>query len=276
VKFSQFISIFVLVFLSSSVLAELDPGYEKAKGVSAKCPDSHDQGDAWAFLTCECVSYVAYRINSDWDNIYKSGMYHQFNNAYFLSDLSTSEKKSLGLPPNTDTWGDASNWRYIAMKIGVPLTTDKPWLGMVAWFSYGHVAFASNIGTNPSTGNPGVSVDEYNYVKYSFSDRWLDTTGKPDSPEAYLDFTAFEYMRLVINKKNHPDMFVYDDTCRVSFPSSKVERFRTNDADHSLLRSLAKKVYLILQRTKYGTTESSAFRNSPVLSLNCTLKMIDK
>lgn len=82
--------------------------------------------DDWRLYTCNCTSFVAYRLSS---------------------------ANHFELPP---MYGDASVWDSHARNEGYQVDKN-PALGSVAWWDYCHVAWVSNIiGSN-------VEIEEYNY-----------------------------------------------------------------------------------------------------------------
>jgi surface antigen len=108
---------------------------------------SSTDADKWNFWKCECVSYVAYKLNA-------RGI--PFNNGYGL--------------PKGQRWSDASNWLNAAKTAKVKV--DKsPTVGSVATFTYGHVAFVEYVYKDGS-----IDISEYNYHTkpgYDFSVRTI-------------------------------------------------------------------------------------------------------
>src|SRR4051812_4295340 len=95
--------------------------------------------DPWLFYNRECTSFVAWRLNHD------AGV--DFSNYY-----------------GGVHWGDASNWRYAANQVGVPVDSS-PVRGSVAWWaagspgsSRGHVAWVL------SHTQTSITIEEYNYL----------------------------------------------------------------------------------------------------------------
>lgn len=86
--------------------------------------------DEWNFYNRECVSFVAWRLNS------KNGI--NFHNYY------------RGVH-----WGNASNWKSVASSLGYTVNTN-PAKGAVYWKST-HVAWVSGVSGNT------VTIEEYNY-----------------------------------------------------------------------------------------------------------------
>jgi surface antigen len=119
-----------------------------------------DQVDPWNFLTRECTSFVAWRLNHD------AGV--AFTNSY-----------------GGTTWGNAGNWANAARTVGVSVNTT-PSVGSVAQFpagvdgagSLGHVAWVLSVGSGT------VTVEDYNYAdaydgytSYNYSQHTVNTAG---------------------------------------------------------------------------------------------------
>lgn len=113
-----------------------------------------DHVDPWDFLTRECTSFVAWRLNHD------NGIH--FTNHY---------RDAL--------WGNANSWAETARHVGVQVN-NTPAIGSVAQFPpgvqgkhpFGHVAYVMNIGDHH------VEIEEYNHKpRYGYSQRWVSTTG---------------------------------------------------------------------------------------------------
>ncbi|KAJ1645963.1 hypothetical protein J3B02_000833 [Coemansia erecta] len=101
-----------------------------------------DSVDKWNYYTCQCTSFVAWRINSR--------LKIKFHNMY--------------KGPN---WGNANTWDNAARKTGVTVD-DKPVPGCVAQSNagkYGHVAWVAAVSGN------NVIIEEYNWVKNKYSVR---------------------------------------------------------------------------------------------------------
>lgn len=117
--------------------------------------------DPWLFYNRECTSFVAWRLNND------AGV--AFHNYY------------LGVH-----WGDASNWKAAAARVGVPVDSTAQ-RGAVAWWaagsagsSRGHVAWVS--GTTRSS----ITVEEYNYLFRGGYDQRTISTGSSMWPSAFI------------------------------------------------------------------------------------------
>lgn len=119
-----------------------------------------DQADRWGFLTRECTSFAAWRVNND--------AHVAFSNSY-----------------GGQHWGNASNWANAARAAGVPVDTN-PTVGAVAQFppgvdgagSNGHVAWVLSVGSGT------VKVEDYNYADnydgntyYNYSQHTVNTSG---------------------------------------------------------------------------------------------------
>lgn len=85
-----------LLCLCSVAYAAVDSGYENAKGYSTSCPDIGQVADVWSFYTCNCTSYVAYRVSQDWARIY--GSQYKFTNQYFFSGMNSTDKDRIVVP----------------------------------------------------------------------------------------------------------------------------------------------------------------------------------
>ncbi|KAJ2701121.1 hypothetical protein FB645_004742 [Coemansia sp. IMI 203386] len=101
-----------------------------------------DTVDKWNYYTCQCTSFVAWRVNS------RLGV--KFHNMY--------------KGPN---WGNANTWNDAAKKTGVTVN-NKPVPGCVAQTDagrYGHVAWVAALSGN------SVVIEEYNWIKNKYSVR---------------------------------------------------------------------------------------------------------
>jgi len=98
--------------------------------------------DPWRFYNRECVSFVAWRLNSrdhiDFTDFYRGRQ-----------------------------WGDAASWRSAAISVGVPVDS-RPRVGSVAWFASGHVAWVASVNSGGS-----VTLEEYNFVPGRYSTRTI-------------------------------------------------------------------------------------------------------
>ena len=152
-------SIAILVISTNNVSAS-DYPYKSVCGSSSNCGGKVFPGDYekkfddpkknyWVdslslFAQCNCTSYVAFRLNEDWQ---KMGMSEPaFCNSY------------LG-----QKWGDAGNWIDAAKKVGIEVD-EWPRPGDVAWWGRGknlpdgHVAYVERAYSDGT-----VDVPEYNF-----------------------------------------------------------------------------------------------------------------
>ncbi|KAJ1988105.1 hypothetical protein GGI25_001665 [Coemansia spiralis] len=98
--------------------------------------------DPWLYYTCQCTSFVAWRINSR--------LKVSFNNHY--------------KGPN---WGNADTWANAARKTRVPIN-NRPVPGCVAQTdrgAMGHVAWVAKVAGS------SVTIEEYNWAKLKYSTR---------------------------------------------------------------------------------------------------------
>ena len=109
--------------------------------------------DPWNFYNRECTSFVAWRLNND------AGV--RFHNYY------------LGVH-----WGNASNWRYAANQVGIPVDSHAD-VGSVAWWaagspgsSRGHVAWVRARTTT------SITIEEYNYLSAGRYDQRTISTSR--------------------------------------------------------------------------------------------------
>ncbi|MCA9365133.1 MAG: hypothetical protein KC736_04530 [Candidatus Moranbacteria bacterium] len=87
--------LFFLMLASSVSFAATHSGYESAKrSESGDCPNVGQVPDRWNFITCNCTSYVAYKINSILDS-------HSPTDPMFHNHFTMNE---------SFRWGDAENW----------------------------------------------------------------------------------------------------------------------------------------------------------------------
>jgi surface antigen len=101
-----------------------------------------DKADQWGFLTRECTSFVAWRMNDANGIVFKNGM-------------------------QGGSWGNATNWAANAAKLGY-LVDGNPVVGAIAQWSaneggdagqFGHVAWVQSVASDGT-----VTVEEYNYL----------------------------------------------------------------------------------------------------------------
>lgn len=141
-----------LALVATLVYAAVDQGYENAKRASGQsnptCPTNHGLTDVWGFFTCECTSYVAYRLNLN--DVRHNGVL--FKNSW-----------TSGV-----TYSNAYNWNNAAATMGIR-EDQYPAVGSVAhWESVagtGHVAYVQHLFTNPADGRlDAIGVMEYNWA----------------------------------------------------------------------------------------------------------------
>lgn len=125
--------VFFLFFITVAGSAIADDTYD----YKSRCPKSANQADKWSFMTCNCTSYAADKMNEGGVGL---------NNTY----KQTPKKK----------WGDAKNWIIAAKAAGISYNTS-PQKRDIAWFdygTYGHVAYVESVDSNKN-----VTLSEYNY-----------------------------------------------------------------------------------------------------------------
>ena len=117
--------------------------------------------DPWLFYNRECTSFVAWRLNHD------AGV--PFHNYY------------LGVH-----WGNASNWKYAATQVGIPVD-DTPRRGAVAWWaagspgsSRGHVAYVM------AKTRSSITIEEYNYLSRGHYDQRTISSSSSMWPSAFI------------------------------------------------------------------------------------------
>lgn len=105
------------------------------------CPKKQDwYADAWRLYVCECVSYVAWRVDNAYGNMPVGGM------------------------------GNANQWLGNAKKKGIPTGTTAKVGSVGVWNSgaYGHVVWVEIVNGNR------LYVSQYNYVRGDYSEMWID------------------------------------------------------------------------------------------------------
>lgn len=165
----------LLIFVQLTAYAEVDAGYEAANNVPGTCPDNYNETDAWGFASCNCTSYVAYRLR--------------------LNDV----KRNSVLFSNTGwgvTWSDAWKWGDDTKLQMVGVRKDSyPAVGSVAYWDKskipdtGHVAYVQRLYTSESTGRiVKIDVVEYNWTSpHLYSSRSL-SAGSSKYPTNFLHF----------------------------------------------------------------------------------------
>lgn len=114
---------------------------------------SPDRADRWNFLTRECTSFIAWRLNHD------NGV--AFSNSY-----------------GGRQWGNAAHWAELARAEGIRVD-NTPAPGSVAQFDpgvqgrhpYGHVAYVVK-----TDGNRAL-IEEYNHHRFRYDQRWIPKDG---------------------------------------------------------------------------------------------------
>ena len=153
-------------------LADVDNGYENAKGISGICPTNKDvTPDSWNFAACNCTSYVAYRLNLN-------GL--QFTNQYG------------GVPK----WSHAMYWDDSDRAGAVDIRVDQyPAVGSVAQWNaneigggHGHVAFVYKIDVHGDGSLSAVEIAEYNGKGDGLYQTRTLTPGTDEYPGRFLHF----------------------------------------------------------------------------------------
>ncbi len=191
-----------VILVDSPLYAAVNQDYEDDKGPSQSCPDVGQVSDSWCFYTCNCTSYVAWKLNEYFTE--RSASNPLFTNSYY------------GL-----YWGHAYNWKRLVdnetfahyNRTPEYLSSNSPsypWKfygnggvfdvrAAVAWWdssggacgsgglSCGHVAFVESANWNDGVVE-SIVVSEYNF----------------NSP---LQYTASR--TLYPGTSNYPDGFLY-------------------------------------------------------------------
>jgi surface antigen len=76
-------------------------------------------------------------------------------------------------------FGDATNWKANAQKIGFPVNMT-PAVGAVAWWSSGHVAWVKSVNAGGT-----VTIEEYNYA-YNGTYKSPNRTIAANNPTGYI------------------------------------------------------------------------------------------
>lgn len=170
----------LLLFFLPWVHAQVDQGYEDAKRAPGQsnptCPTSPNLADSWGFTvsTCECTSYVAYRLNL---NEVKHG------GVLFKNNWTSGVH-----------FGHAYNWAVAAASVGVRVD-QFPAVGSVAHWGideiaggFGHVAYVQHIFTHRADGRlDGIGIMEYNIKKHRYTYRRIGVRDK-GYPRRFLHF----------------------------------------------------------------------------------------
>jgi surface antigen len=122
--------------------------------------------DRWNFYTCNCTSFVAWRLE-------QNGI--AFSNKY--------KGEHFG---NADTWGSAAH------SAGIDVSKDNPTVGSVAWFdayvggtsNYGHVAWVTGVNGN------NVTIEEYNFPWNAYKGKYHTRTIDKSSVSGFIHFLS--------------------------------------------------------------------------------------
>lgn len=165
--------LFVVLPLAFSVAhADVDAGYEAAKRPSGSynptCPKDYDLSDSWGFYTCECTSYVAYRLR--------------------LNDVRLDGELFDDTWGNTHIhWGGGGKWNVQSKLDAAGIHQDQyPAVGSVANDTvHGHVAYVQRLWTRASDGRlESIDVMEYNWPMdhlYHYRNIKIGGSGYPTS-----------------------------------------------------------------------------------------------
>jgi surface antigen len=117
--------------------------------------------DPWQFYNRECTSWVAWRLNSE--------------NGVAFNDYWQGVH-----------WGNASNWKTAAQKLGIPVD-NNPTRGAVAWWSahsagssVGHVAWVQVVGDG------AITIEEYNYLRRGYYDTRTISSSSSMWPSGFI------------------------------------------------------------------------------------------
>jgi surface antigen len=178
-----------LILAQSVAHATVLQDYEDEKGWSTVCPSGfNSMPDSWNFATCNCTSYVAWRLNRQWQSIAPD------NGIRFTNQYRDSEIHISGFIPDKK-WGDAKYWGHVAEDLGI--TVDhNPTVGSVGWrdagefnaSGSGHVFFVEAVDGNR------IKISEYNGDgKYQYHEGWIDAS----QASGYIHLTAsyFQYIQ---------------------------------------------------------------------------------
>ena len=210
IRFLILALVFSLLFCQH-VFAETNAEYEAAKGYSTSCPDVGEVPDSWNFFTCNCTSYVAWRLNKDWDDI-------PYNDIDFVNQYRADDERF-----SADRWSHARYWGHRAREIGIDVNST-PKVGAVGWrdsgeygaTEEGHVFFVEDVNSDGSK----IKISEYNgsngtHTYYeSGEEDWIDAS----EVSGYIHFTCshIEYLKntLVPGSLEYWEVVHYQQECR--------------------------------------------------------------
>jgi surface antigen len=161
-------------------------GYPYANGPT--CANGQCTADPWRFYQRECVSFVAWKLNTA-------------NNFAFKNDFDSN---------GTLDFRSASNWKTAALSFGYTVNmTPAP--GSVAWWSSNHVAWVESVnGTQ-------VTIQEYNY---GYTGKYNRRTIPISNANGYIHFKD------IVNSPPPPPPVVnLDKPAAIELPSGQVDTF---------------------------------------------------
>lgn len=185
--------------------AAVDLGYEAVKKVNGNlnCPSIGQIEDRWYFYTCNCTSYVAYKINEALEN--HSPTNPMFHNYFFNRGPGFRWSHAYHWE---DAIGNALDGHFSRYPETLPLGAPSyPWKTasdgtiydvrrVIAWWNiipnvreFGHVAWVESVGSDGKT----VTVSEYNWSPLlQYGTRTLSPgAGYPDG-FLYIFTTSFQ------------------------------------------------------------------------------------
>lgn len=172
----RFIMVFVVllpVIFSSSVLASIDPGYEAVKksNENSNCPSIGEVGDRWLFVTCNCTSYVAYKINQMlvnhsptnpmFDNYFHSySTTFKWSHAYHWEDaIGVAVDGHFSRYPETlPTSAPSYPWKTASDGTVYDVRRAIAWWNITSKPDKGHVAWVENVHSDGVT----IDISQYN------------------------------------------------------------------------------------------------------------------
>lgn len=130
---------------------------------AGSCPEYPNKADKWNFLTCQCTSYSADKMNE-----HSVKLKNNYKGVY---------------------WGNASNWQNAAKSAGIsynssPKHRDIAWWKATTSNQWGHVAYVESV---DSKGN--IAISEYNYKTFDYSTRSIKK-GSSSYPNYFIHFGA--------------------------------------------------------------------------------------